>query len=262
MKIIKLLKFILMISLVVPALVLGLTSCAPDMKDFVVREGCIEYIPKDLDPGKKYPLLFVFSPDGNATNAASYLREVADKEKVIILADGHFKEGVDLTSLFPKFEINLNRAMRQYPIDPDRIIAVGFDEGATAAYLFCESYPSLVNGVIANCGIMIYGSGEFRSQGMPKDFPRNKSGALLSTHEDFRYNQMLGDQKNLEAMGWNCKFFVFSGGDHVTAPKETYIEAVKWIKEDFEKKKGGATPAKSTASENKTGKEKSKTKGK
>lgn len=235
-------KLLLILPVVLATFAVCLVSCAPDMKDFVVRDGCIEYIPKNLEPGKKYPLLYVFSPDGDGRGSASYLREVADQEKVIILADRHFKEETDITELFPKIEINLNRALRQYPIDSKKIIAVGFDEGATAAYLFCESYPVLVNGIIANCGIMIYGNGQFRNQGIPNDFPRNRVAALITTADDFRHGQMLADQRNLEALGWNCKFIVFEGGDHVVAPKEEYGVAVHWIKSEFEKIKQAPPP--------------------
>lgn len=214
--------------------IFSLFSCTGSMKEFDNKVGYVGYMPPSLDRQKSYPMLFLLSNNGDAASMAKKFKKLADTEQIIVVADKHFKKEVDINSLYTKLDITLNECTRRYPVDSKKIFVAGFDEAATGAYILTEAYPQVINGVIANCGIMTYGAGQYRNISFPKDFPRKKFCVFITGPDDYRYGQMRADMKNLEALEWKCKWIEFNHG-HAQADLEHFASAIQWLKEEASK---------------------------
>ena len=211
---------------------MSLSACTPDMTGFAITDGYVAYMPETLDRSKKYPMLYLLTPDESSERLARMLKPVADEEGFVLVVDKHYRKDKAISELYSKMEIALNECMRDYPVNTDHIIAGGFDEGASAAYSFVEAYPKLLKGVIANCGILAYGSDQYRNEPMPSKFPREKFCAFITSKDDYRFNQMDGDRTNLEAWDWKVKWIETEDG-HALANAGYWSQAMKWLKEQL-----------------------------
>jgi len=188
------------------------------------RAQYIIYIPRGINPKKKYPLVIGFSPSANTESIMKTWKYIADKRKCIILASKEFRNGIDMQPIFLKLVPILKWAFLNLPIDTSKVIATGFSGGGMGAHAFSFWYPRLVSAVIVNTGMMH----EFFIQ-RKYMYPRGKLAVFLASPTGFRYEEMKQDKTFLESLNWKIKWIEFEGG-HVIAPNSVYDAAVKWLK--------------------------------
>lgn len=184
------------------------------------------YVPEGLEPGQKYPLIVGFSPSANANDLVDTWRGHADKHRCIILASKIIKNGMDIPNYLNRLRNLIHeRVAAQYPILPDRIIAVGTSGGGMASHLFSFFHPDTVAAVISSVGYIHENSLKHKDT-----YPRDKVCAFLTSPTDFNYKLMKEDRKFLKSLDWHIKWYEFEGG-HRTAPEEIREEAITWVLE-------------------------------
>lgn len=182
------------------------------------------YLPAKITSSQKYPLLIVLSADGNVQVAFSYLKEICEKYKWIMLVSKKFHAGIDIQPVIADIALNVKNLSSDFPIDIKRVVVTGFSSAAMGAHFFSWADPNLVSAIIVNTG-MIHEN--FRKANRP--YPNKKYAVFLASPTDFLYKQMQEDRRFLEQLGWQVKWIEFKGG-HTLAPQSAYEEALQWLK--------------------------------
>lgn len=185
----------------------------------------IFYIPSGLIPGKKFPLVIAFSPNGDAASMLQLWQGIADKKKWFVCASKTFRNGQDIIPIFDKLHSALEILLTNYPIDVTAIIVTGMSGGGMGAHFFSFYYPQMVSAIIVNTGMI-----DSRFKATKTGYPMNKIAVFLASPIDFRYREMQSDKDFLESLGWKIKWIEFPGG-HIIASEEVYDEAVNWLEE-------------------------------
>ncbi len=188
----------------------------------------ILYLPQNVEATHKYPLVAALSPSADAQSMINTWKPVADKYKWIILASKEFKNGANIIQSLVSLDDTIQQVCKDFPIDKSKIIVTGFSGGGMGAHGFSYEYPSIVSVIIINTGIIheYYLSKQ-------STYPHNKIAVFLASPTDFRYKEMQHDRDLLKRFDWTVKWIEFQGG-HMLAPQETYLEAAKWIIEEWQ----------------------------
>jgi len=186
------------------------------------------YVPEGLSEGVRYSLIVGFSPSANARGLISTWKGHADKHLCLILASKIVKNGMDISRYLVRLRKLIHeKVASEYPIMPDRIIAVGTSGGGMASHLFSFFHEDTVAAVITSVGYIHENSLKQKAV-----YPRNKVCAFLTSPTDFNYKLMKEDRKFLSSLDWRVKWYEFEGG-HRTAPEEIREEAITWVLEQL-----------------------------
>ncbi len=210
-------------------IVLSLTICVRLWLSLFNQPSYEVYVPENLQPGQKYPLIVGLTPDGHGKDEIDVLKPACNQNQSIILASNDVKNGPFYYEWAPKVTQAIEQAMKKYPVDRNRIYASGFSGGGMSAYWLVEDHPDLIKGLIINTGMMPYASDPPKDDPIPGNFPKNKHAVFLASPTDFRYKAMKKNKELLEKqLGWKVDWLEFTGG-HKYAPTEKYIEAVRLL---------------------------------
>jgi hypothetical protein len=185
----------------------------------------ILYIPQGIESGKKYPLIVGFHPGGNAQAVINQWIPLAEKYKLFVYATLESRNGQNMMSSFPIIKERIeDEVLRKYPIHRKKIIATGISGGGMGSHFMSFMFNDFLSAVIVNTGMMHDYQKQRRSQ-----CARNKLAVMLASPTDFRYDEMVEDEKFLRyKLNWQTKWIEFQGG-HVLAPYEVYEQAVEWL---------------------------------
>ena len=189
------------------------------------RQSYLVYLPDGLEPGKKYPLVFALSPNGDARTMIAVWTAVAEKHHWIIAASKQFRNGQEFGPSLKEIEAELNDVESAYAVDPTRVIFTGISGGGMGSHGVARYYPSRVRAIVVNTGMM---HASFRSG----DYPEGKTVVFLASPTDFRYGEMKSDRSFLEQHHWKTHWIEFPGG-HTLAPAAVYEQAAGWLEEDL-----------------------------
>lgn len=189
-----------------------------DEGEFVV------FVPENLDDSYVYPTIIGFSPGGRGSDIISTWRSAATENNCIILGSNVIRNGMDIQKnlITVKADIKDKLALK-YPIDLNKIVALGSSGGGMAAHLFSFFHPDIIAGVITNVGYI-----HETSLKQSKRYPRGKACAFLASPTDFNYKLMQQDIKFLEQLKWKCTWLEFEGG-HRMAPEHLRSEALDFV---------------------------------
>jgi poly(3-hydroxybutyrate) depolymerase len=188
---------------------------------------CEIYLPPNLDRSQNHPLVFGSSPIASADDVLGAWREAADRFQLIVVGSRNYRNGpTDAHQTDLQLE-TLAIVMRDYPVDPQRVYAVGLSGGAMNSYSLITAHPELFRGLVVNTAMMpqhMPGNPPFDSA----NFPHDKIAVFLASPTDFRYGEMHQDRKLLESFGWKIDWLEFEGGHHY-APSALYVKAAAWL---------------------------------
>ncbi|MDX1921317.1 MAG: hypothetical protein SFU25_11370 [Candidatus Caenarcaniphilales bacterium] len=193
----------------------------------------IVYIPSIKNPREKFPVVIVFSPDGNARATLEYWKSLADEKKYILIGSKIYQNG-NYTDEQMLAKISKNHSMvfnslKALPIQPQKIILAGLSGGGSFSHALNINRPGSYNTLIVNCGRIWepdYEKAEKNFQRLKNIYSnRQNKIVFLASPTDFRYEEMKRDNQLMQKLGWKTYWIEFEGG-HRMAPMEKYGEAL------------------------------------
>lgn len=215
--------FVLLLAALMLVLPAGLTA-APLASGTYEENEYLVYVPDGIDTDQKYPLIVAFSPSGDADGLVKTWGPHADRNKCLVMASKIIKNGMDIPLYLKRLrKLIWERVGEQFPVQTDRVIALGTSGGGMAAHLFSFFHPDTVGAVISSVGYIHENSLKHKDT-----YPQGKVCAFLTSPTDFNYKLMQEDKKFLTSLNWKLKWYEFEGG-HRTAPEDVREEALKWV---------------------------------
>ena len=216
-------QFVLLFAALLLLLPAGLTA-APLASGTYEENEYLVYVPDGIDTDQKYPLIVAFSPGGDADGLVKTWGPHAERNKCLVMASKIVKNGMDIPLYLKRLrKLIWERVGEQFPVQTDRVIALGTSGGGMAAHLFSFFHPDTVGAVISSVGYIHENSLKHKDT-----YPQGKVCAFLTSPTDFNYKLMQEDKKFLTSLNWKLKWYEFEGG-HRTAPEDVREEALKWV---------------------------------
>ncbi|WP_340065175.1 hypothetical protein [Ascidiimonas aurantiaca] len=173
------------------------------------------YLPSSFEVNKKWPLLFVFEPEGKGRNAVSVFRKMAERDGYIVVSSNAIGNGV-ISENLKAFDRLSGEVFKKLPIDPRRVYTAGLAGGARLATSVAIATKKM-DGVIA-CGAL------FSSD--PSTFPRLRKTYFIGItgEEDYNYAEMRWAHDYMSQNSIPNELFIFEGGNEW--PPQHIIERV------------------------------------
>ena len=113
------------------------------------------YLPKSYSEGKKYPILLLFDPQGDAHYALEKYRSVADQFEFVLMSTNAIKNGLDGETAGHVMQTLLGSISSQLPANPARVYVGGFSGGARYAAMLAMSGSGIQGLMVAGAGFPI-----------------------------------------------------------------------------------------------------------
>ncbi len=183
-------------------------------------------LPASLAKGKKYPLFFFLSPDGAPKQFLPSAGPACEDLKCIFAGSYNYRNNTHPDSWANAIKDCIEHLKKNQPVDSDKIFLGGFSGGAQASYVTSFFHKGICRGILANSGVIhqnLHDPGELGQC-------RLKAVALISGTDDgvVTPDHLRKDEKLLQNTGINSKFISFKGA-HQVAPKDKFLEAMKWL---------------------------------
>jgi predicted esterase len=188
------------------------------------------YLPSAFDPGKKWPILFIFDPGARGAAAVEAFRAAAETYGWILVGSNNSTNGPMRESAAAAWAIWTD-ALKRLPLDERRVYASGFSGGARVASVFPQVIGRAVAGVI--------GCGAGLSSGIK---PGDLKAAVyfgLTGLADFNYGEMKNLDLAFDPSGVPHRLLFFEGV-HAWPDQPLCARAVGWM--EVMAMKGGLRP--------------------
>jgi predicted esterase len=201
------------------------------------------YLPSSFDPGKKWPILFLFDPGARGALAVEAFRAAAETYGWILAGSNNSTNGPMRESAIAAWAVWVD-ALKRLPFDERLVYASGFSGGARVASVF----PQVINRPIAG----IVGCGAGLSSGIK---PGDLKAAVyfgLTGLADFNYGEMKNLDLAFDPSGVPHRFLFFEGV-HAWPDQTNCARAVGWM--EVMAMRGGLRPEDKTLAEAVVGRE-------
>ena len=188
------------------------------------------YLPSSFDPGKKWPILFLFDPGARGAAGVEAFRAAAETYGWILVGSNNSTNGPMRESAIAALAVWAD-ALKRLTFDERRVYASGFSGGARVASVFPRVIGRAIAGVIG-CGAGLSASIK------PGDL---KAAAFfgLTGLADFNYGEMKNLDLALDPSGVPHRFLFFEGV-HAWPDPTSCARAVGWM--EVMAMKGGLRP--------------------
>jgi len=160
------------------------------------------YLPSSFDPGKKWPILFLFDPGARGPLAVAAFMEAAETYGWVLIGSNNSRNGPQRDNGLAAQAIWAD-ALARLPLDARRIYASGFSGGARAA----SAFPLYVGRAIAG----VVGCGAGIATGLEPGGLKAAAYFGLAGLADFNYGEMKGLDLALDPSGLSHRFYYFEG---------------------------------------------------
>lgn len=147
-------------------------------KDSLVKYSL--YIPKTYSESKKYPVVFLFDPQGNGNLPVEKYQQLADKFEMVLAGSYNSENGLAWDKIQPQILVMMEDCKSKLSIDKNRIYTSGFSGGSRVASGMAISGDE-IKGVIG-CG------GGFPGKSNNIGYPFDYYGIV--GEEDFNLGEM------------------------------------------------------------------------
>ena len=110
------------------------------------------YLPKSFVKDKKYPVLLLFDPQGDAHFALEKYTPAADQFEFILMSTNAIKNGMDGETAGHVMQTLLGSISSQLPVNPTRVYVGGFSGGARYAAMLAMSGSGIQGLMVAGAG--------------------------------------------------------------------------------------------------------------
>ena len=169
------------------------------------------YLPTSFNSTRKWPVLFVFDPEGRGKSAAQLFKNIAEEQSYLVVSSNNISDENELVKNVETAARLMATVSRMLPIDLQQVSTAGALEGAKVA----SSMPLMFSEIF---GVVAAGN-----QYMNLD--------LLDRKNDFAFIGIVGDEQ-FTATGMNLTASALHDQKHLTAIY-TYAGASDWPKPDI-----------------------------
>jgi phospholipase/carboxylesterase len=209
------------------------------------------HCPKNMNPDKKYPVIFGLHGIGYNENDMLELVENVKEEFILIGIRGNltYEKGYAyyflksygnperelFDSSMENMEAFIEEACEQYPIDRDRKYLIGFSQGAILSMSLALVLGESIKGVVAMNGYIP----EFVKEEFPLKSIQQTSFLVTQGEKDQIFSLPVGleNYEYLRQHAGSVKYTIYPAGHEVTA--EMKCDLVSWIANDAIKEKIG-----------------------
>ncbi|HSS98873.1 MAG TPA: hypothetical protein VLK33_17680, partial [Terriglobales bacterium] len=177
------------------------------------------YLPSNISPKQKWPIIYVFDPGARGQLAVETVRAAAEKYGYIVAASNNSHNG-PLGGPGEAANAMWRDTQTKLPIDEHRRYTAGMSGGARVATQIAAACKDCAAGVIANAA-------SFMGQDAP---PPDMKFAYFATvgNADFNFPEFFVLRKKLDGVHARYKIRVFEG-EHGWAPPEVWDESLNWM---------------------------------
>ncbi|APG60167.1 hypothetical protein [Christiangramia salexigens] len=122
------------------------------------------YLPSDYNPEKKWPVIFIFDPEGRGRTTANLIRSAAEEQGYLIASSNIHLKSQPIDSIIKKATSMINGFVSTFPVDTRLAYAAGMSEGAQVA----SAMPLIYNGM---AGILAIGNSFLNTEYITKKNP-------------------------------------------------------------------------------------------
>jgi tetratricopeptide (TPR) repeat protein len=177
------------------------------------------YLPSAFDPGKKWPILFLFDPGARGAAAVEAFRAAAETYGWIVAGSNNSTNGPMRESAAAAWAVWVD-ALKRLPLDERRVYASGFSGGARVASVFPQVIGRAIAGVI--------GCGAGLSSGIKPGDLKAAAYFGLTGLADFNYGEMKNLDLAFDPSGVPHRFLFFEGV-HGWPDQPVCARAVGWM---------------------------------
>jgi predicted esterase len=188
------------------------------------------YLPSAFDPGKKWPILFLFDPAARGAAGVEAFRAAAETYGWILAGSNNSTNGPMRESAAAAWAVWAD-ALKRLPLDERRVYASGFSGGARVASVFPQVIGRAIAGVI--------GCGAGLSAGIKTGELKAAAYFGLTGLADFNYGEMKNLDLAFDPSGVPHRFLFFEGV-HGWPDQPLCARAVSWM--EVMAMKGGLQP--------------------
>jgi len=188
------------------------------------------YLPSAFDPGKKWPILFLFDPGARGAVGVEAFRGAAESYGWILVGSNNSTNGPMRESAAAAWAVWVD-ALKKLPLDERRVYASGFSGGARVASVFPQVIGRAIAGVI--------GCGAGLSAGIKTGELKATAYFGLTGLADFNYGEMKNLDLSFDTSGVPHRFLFFEGV-HAWPDQTSCARAVGWM--EVMAMKGGLRP--------------------
>ena len=176
------------------------------------------YLPKDYDPARRWPVLFVFDPRGRGAEAAEVFLDAARAHGLVIASSNDTRSDDPAAPNAEAVTAVWNDAHARIAVDPARRYAAGFSGTGRLAVRLGMTRPGNLAGVIAAGSRLVEDAG--------RRWPFAFFGAAGGT--DFNHPEVWRLDARLAGSGTPHRTVEFEGG-HEWLPPALALEAFDWL---------------------------------
>ena len=106
------------------------------------------YLPRDYNSEKKWPLIFIFDPEGRGATTANLFRMAAESQQYIVASSNMDLKAKPVDSIVNTATSMINGVLQSFPVDTEQVYMAGMGEGAQIGSALTLLYKDLA-GVLA-----------------------------------------------------------------------------------------------------------------
>ena len=123
-----------------------------------IGDGAYAYRPARISAGPRPLLVLLRGALGTARDPVNYFRPLADRNGWLLLAPEAMdrswrarpsREGIDFGADPPRIDVALSKMFALAPVDPKRVVLVGFSDGASYGLSLGTANPQLFRSIVA-----------------------------------------------------------------------------------------------------------------
>ncbi len=168
-----------------------------------ISESFAMYLPQDYTSDKKWPIVFVFDPDGKGISAARLFMRASEEHGFLIASSNNISRTDSLVANLEKATRLFNNVIATFPIDDKAIYVAGLDAGAMVA----SAMPAINS---ALDGVLVVGDIWVNSDYFIKNTTK-QTFIGFANYKSNAKNEFRGNFRLLNSLKYPSYYYVFDG---------------------------------------------------
>ena len=168
------------------------------------------YLPSSFQPNEKFPVLFVFDPEGRARAAAQLFKPAAEQQGFIIVSSNTPFTGKPLSENISTAGGLVKDVLSRLPVDLSQVVVAGLSEGAQVA----SALPAVFEDLL---GVLAIGGQQVNFATMEESDAFTFVG--IAGDEDYSSYGLPVAVQNFRELGFPTALYIFDGADEWPNPE-------------------------------------------